>query len=158
MKKVLRIVTLILAVCMSATLLVGCSLFGSLEPKDAKKNLKDADYEVELIDDEDELEEADVDGLIAVVYAYNEDGEFVTAYFFEEKADAKDYEEEMNEELADMIEEMNDQIKDAKSDGDTDLVSELKKELKEMENYVVKRIGKAVVTASSEDGIDAIKG
>ena len=158
MKKALKIVTLILAVCMTATFMFGCAMFGAIDPKDAKKNLKDAGYEVMLIDDEEDIEMMgkEFDGAEAVISAFDRD-EYVYAVLFEEKADAKDFFEDRKEEFEDEIKDLEDAIEEAYDNDEDDYAKDLEDELEEMKENQIKRLGKWVVMASSKDALNAFK-
>ena len=75
MKKFARILALMLVAAMLCVVLAACGGAPAEDPKDAKKALKDADYKVTLIDDEDALEYYDYDGLEAILYAEKVDPE-----------------------------------------------------------------------------------
>ena len=92
MKKLLRSLLAVMLVAMMAIAFTSCA-----KPDKVKDKLKDMDYEVELVDDEDELEEfaemMDVDGITAIIEAWSEEDEdagYVTIIWFEKKADAED--------------------------------------------------------------------
>ena len=83
MKKLLRSLLAVMLVAMMAIAFTSCA-----KPDKVKDKLKDMDYEVELVDDEDELEEfaemMDVDGITAVLTAWSEEddaGEYCQGRF-----------------------------------------------------------------------------
>lgn len=105
-----------------------------------EENLEDADYEVEVTDDEDALEELaeemEIDGGIKymvtgvmvdldITNILDSEGEYISIICFEKSSDAKDMEEDAKEDDEDMI---------------------------------VERKGKILIVASSEDAIDAAYG
>ena len=123
MKNFARILALLLVATMLCVMLASCGTPAE-DPKEAKKALKDADYEVTLIDDEDVLEYYDYDGLEAILYASKIDPEidlddkdedweeldgetvtyeYIVIYYFEDEGAAedafKDLEDELNDEM-----------------------------------------------------------
>lgn len=105
-----------------------------------EENLEEADYEVEVTDDEDVLEELaeemEIDGGVKymvtgvlldldITNILDSEGEYISIICFEKKSDAKDKEEEAKEDDEDMV---------------------------------VERKGKILIIASSEEAIDAAYG
>ena len=96
MKKLLRSLLAVMLIAMMALSFTSCA-----KPEKVEDKLKDMDYEVELIDDEDDIEDmfGEFDGVKSVIIAIAEDGKS-SAYilWFETKADAKDAVEEFRSE------------------------------------------------------------
>ena len=96
MKKLLRSLLAVMLIAMMAIAFTSCA-----KPEKVEDKLKDMDYEVELIDDEDDLEDmfGELDGLKAALIAVAEDGKSQAyIYWFETKADAKDAVNELRSE------------------------------------------------------------
>ncbi len=110
MKKLLRSLLAVMLISMMAVSLASCAA----KPDKIKDQLKDLDYEVELIDDEDDIEEyteeLDIDGVTAILEAYgeDEDGGYVSIIWFEKKADAED----ALETIEDFMDEMGEYMPD----------------------------------------------
>lgn len=149
MKRFIKFLTLSLAVCLVAFFTIGCSLFGSINVEDAKANLEDSGYEVEVIDNEykfqDAVGEMDIDGVVAVVKAYGEDDDFaaLTAILYVEKSYAKSAEDKVKDAFEKMIE-------DAEEKGQDEILDLYK-------DFQVKRIGKWVLRGD-KDAIKAFQG
>ena len=120
MKKLLRSLLAVMLIAMMALSFTSCA-----KPEKVEDKLKDMDYEVELYDDEDDIEEhmeemfeqaeyygldLDVETPVAIIDAYDEDYESnVTIYWFENKKDAQDAVEAIEEYLSaleDLFDEM----------------------------------------------------
>ena len=152
MKKIILTVFLILAMVLG---FASCAAKPELDLKDAEKNLKGEDYEVE-IEDEDDL---DV-GIEEALEAYSEDGEdYIVIIRFENKKYAKLNYEMMKQEQDAKIDAIELEIKqieymlkhyDDDLDSDDidyyeDKIKELNKELEDIqENYVCGIKGKVV--------------
>ena len=144
MKNFARVLALVLVAVMLGTVLIACAGKPAEDPKDAKSALKDAGYDVTLMDEEATLSFLGFDGLEAYLVAYKSDpdqsdydedemkeldGEtvqmdYIVIYYFEDEEAAEEAFEDM---MAEMSEEMADEYdievefefepKDAKLDG-----------------------------------------
>mgnify|MGYP003304130429 CR=1 FL=1 len=74
-------------------------------PEKAADALEDKDYAVTLIDDEDMLKYSGMDGLKAVLTAFNEDDEAIMIYYFDSAKDAKEAWEDFEDDIEEMKEE-----------------------------------------------------
>ena len=108
MKKLLRSLLAVMLIAMMALSFTSCA-----KPEKVEDKLKDMDYEVELIDDEDDLEEfadeMDCGDLTAVLAAWCEEDDCecnVEIYWFKEKKDAQDFVEEMEKLIKEWKKEM----------------------------------------------------
>ncbi|MBQ9784375.1 MAG: hypothetical protein IJW29_02635 [Clostridia bacterium] len=145
MKKFTKILALTLVVIMSVLTLVACAT-PAKEPKDAKKALEDNDYTVSLT----ELDEATDDGEIAMLSAYNKDGEYIMIVWYEDAKSAKESYNDLKEELKEQEEDL-EESKD-------DLGDEAYEEAKEaLDKIVIGKSGKMVWMASSKDAVKAAK-
>ena len=146
MKKFTKILALSLALIMSVMMLASCAIFAAKpakDPKDAEKALKDNDYTVSLT----ELDEATDDGEIAMLTAYNKDGEYIYIMWYEDAKSAK-------EAYADAKEEMKEYEEELKEMKGEDGYEEAKEEF---DKIVIGKSGKMVWMASSKDAVKAAK-
>ncbi len=100
MKKFTKILALTLVLLMSVAMFASCAN-PNKDPKKAEEALKDAGYDVTLIDDADFLKLMGVDKLEAVISAFNEDDEndAVFIYYFEDSAAADEAYEDIEKEF-----------------------------------------------------------
>ena len=65
----------------------------------AAEALEDADYEVQVIDDDEYLDYVGVDGLVAFVYASNDDEDMISIYYFDDEDDMLDAYEDLKDDF-----------------------------------------------------------
>ena len=108
MKKLLRSLLAVMLIAMMALSFTSCA-----KPEKVEDKLKDMDYDVELYDDEDDLEDwadiMDCGDLKAVLEVECEEEDCwceATIFWFEKKDDAKDFVEEMEKYIKELKKEM----------------------------------------------------
>ena len=106
-KSIIKVLSLTLIAIMMCAVLVSCG-GPNADPDKAEKALKDADYEVMKIDEEDMLKFLGIDGLECVLTAGNEDEEGVVIYYFEDAAAANEAWEDIEKEAKEAMEENED--------------------------------------------------
>ena len=118
MKKLLRSLLAVMLVAMMAIAFTSCA-----KPEKVEDKLKDMDYEVDLLDDEDDIDEyleemeLDLDGVTAIVEAWDEEDDAVcsvTIFWFKKKADAEDAVETIEEYIDAMLDELGDYVNELK--------------------------------------------
>lgn len=150
MKNFARVLALVLVAVMLCTVLIACAGKPAEDPKDAKSALKDAGYDVTLMDEEATLSFLGFDGLEAYLVAYKSDpdqsdydedemeeldGEtvqmdYIVIYYFEDEEAAEeafeDLEDELNEDMEDMVDMMAEMSEEMADEYDIEVEFEFK--------------------------------
>ena len=170
MKKFIKIMSLSLALIMSVMMFASCGLFAPKpadDPNEAYEALKDANYEAQLITNESgsglgglisgasmatlkAAFEIDNDVEIDAIVVANDSSDMLYIFYFANKDDAKDFEEDREEALKDEIEDL-----EAKEDDMT--ANDYEKAMDELESTIIGRKGAMVWIANSKDIVKAAK-